>query len=152
MVSAEPQQDMLATETISFVSAKSSANVQQLIPGSGGNTPQSIRAIIEGEIGSASSNLVDMFITQEQSGVASVAIPPRSFEDYAGLSFGNNTSNVSFPEGVVSLPGIGVGKQYRSFLIHAPVQVKDSGVSRAVDEFVGSTITFNAPIVAIMVS
>ena len=152
MVSAEPQQDMLATETISFVSAKSSANVQQLIPGSGGNTPQSIRAIIEGEIGSASSNLVDMFITQEQSGVASVAIPPRSFEDYAGLSFGNNTSNVSFPEGVVSLPGIGVGKQYRSFLIHAPVQVKDSGVSRTVDEFVGSTITFNAPIVAIMVS
>lgn len=152
MVSAEPQQNLLATETISFVSAKSSANVQQLIAGSGGSTDASIRNVIEGQIGSASSNLVDMFITQEQSGLASVAIPPRSFADYAGLSFGNNTSNVSFPEGVSSLPGIGVGKQYRSFLIHAPVQVQDSGVPRTVDEFVGSTITFNAPIVAIMVS
>jgi hypothetical protein len=151
-ISAETVANLATVEQVEFVSGKSSMNIEQIEPGLNGYDVPAIQRVLGGSIGSSTGTGIEILLAQENSGIAVQEFPARSPQDYTNLSFGGSSTNVSFPPGVSSLPGIAAGKQYRSFIIHAPAQLQHVGTTYDVDEFVNATITFNAPIVGIVAS
>lgn len=151
-LTAETVANLSSVEQVQFVSGKSSMNIEQVEPGKDGYTVATVAAVLGGGLATATSSSIEIVLVQERGGVAAQEFPARRPEDYINLSFGSSSTNVSFPTGVSSLPGVAVGKQYRSFIIHAPAQLEHAGTTYDVDEFVSATITFNAPIVGIVAS
>jgi hypothetical protein len=146
VITADTIADLSGEEDVEFVVDKSSANVEQLFDDS------AIVPVLNGAAPRVSGPNVGLIVAQEQSGISSVEFPSRSPSDYIDLNFGNSTTNVSFPIGVSALPGLLSGKQYRSFIIHAPSVVSFGGSDISVGDFVQATLTFNAPIVGIVAS
>jgi hypothetical protein len=143
MVSATQQ------ESVGIISQKSGPNVEQL-DSSNTSTRQSIIGVLTGTNPTVTTASIRLVVVQESAGSAPVSFPSRQPSDYVSLINGEITSNLSLPSGVTSIAGFAFGSQYRSFIIHAPTQVIHSGNTIDVEEFVQSTITFSAPIVAIV--
>ena len=151
-LTAETVANLASVDQVEFVSGKSSMNIEQIEPGKDGYTVAAIALVLGGSLGGTTSDSIEILVAQEKSGTALQEFPARSPADYINLSFGSNSTNVSFPTGVSSLPGVPAGKQYRSFILHAPAQLSHAGSTYDVDDFVSATITFNAPIVGIVAS
>lgn len=145
----QPMVSATSQESVGIISQKSGPNVEQLDSSDTATWPN-LREVLTGLTPTVTAASIRLVVVQESAGSAPMSFPSRQPSDYVSLINGEITSNLSLPSGVTSIAGFTSGSQYRSFVIHIPAQVIHSGNTIDVEEFVQSTITFSAPIVAIV--
>jgi len=145
----QPMVSATSQESVGIIIQKSGPNVEQL-DSSDAETWPNLREVLIGLTPTVTAASIRLVVVQESAGSAPVSFPSRQPSDYISLINGEITSNLSLPSGVTSIAGFTSGSQYRSFVIHIPAQVSYNGNTIDVEEFVQSTITFSAPIVAIV--